>query len=59
VDDVVTSVGIWDESIDAKERVVLQSLDGLGGVPAAIWSDYLATVTGNATQPLPATLPRR
>jgi membrane peptidoglycan carboxypeptidase len=53
ISDIVTSVGLWDESVNARHQVVLRSLDGLGGVPAvestqwplAIWAQYTKTVT--------------
>jgi membrane peptidoglycan carboxypeptidase len=46
--DVVTSVGVWDESVNTKHRVIQRSLSGLGRVPAeqsvtwptVIWDIY-------------------
>jgi membrane peptidoglycan carboxypeptidase len=51
VGDIVTSVGLWDESVNARHQVVLRSLSGLGGVPAAasvqwplaVWVQYMKT----------------
>jgi membrane peptidoglycan carboxypeptidase len=51
VGDIVTSVGLWDESVNTRHQVVLRSLDGLGGVPAAesvqwplaVWVQYMKT----------------
>jgi membrane peptidoglycan carboxypeptidase len=55
---IVTSVGLWDEDVNAKHQTVQLSLAGLGGVPAAssllwpaaIWKADMAAVT-----PLPET----
>jgi membrane peptidoglycan carboxypeptidase len=51
--DIVTSVGLWDESVNTRRQVVRRSLNQLGGVPAAqsaswpagIWSQYMTMVT--------------
>jgi membrane peptidoglycan carboxypeptidase len=53
IGDIVTSVGLWDESVNARHQVVLRSLDGLGGLPAAesvqwplaVWVQYTKTAT--------------
>jgi membrane peptidoglycan carboxypeptidase len=49
IGDVVTSVALWDESVNRKHQVVLRSLNQLGGVPAAqssawpleVWAQYM------------------
>ncbi|MBC3844350.1 hypothetical protein GXW82_41905 [Streptacidiphilus sp. 4-A2] len=60
--DVATTVGLWDQTVDAKGRTVVHSLDHLGGVgaaqsvlwPTGIWQNYMQAVTGGHTQPFPA-----
>jgi membrane peptidoglycan carboxypeptidase len=63
VGDVVTSVALWDESVDRKHQAVLRSLNHLGGVPAAqsstwpleIWVQYMKMgAVGRAQDALPA-----
>lgn len=55
--DIVTSVGVWDQSVNATNQVVQRSLNGLGGVPAAqstvwpaaIWDSYMKMTSAGPT----------
>ena len=59
--DIVTTVGLWDQSVDAKGRTIVHSLDHLGGVgaeqsvdfPVSIWRDYMKSVTGGRSNAFP------
>jgi len=59
--DIVTTVGLWDQSVNAKGRTTVLSLNHLGGLgatqsaawPTRIWSDYMQSVTGGSTRAFP------
>jgi membrane peptidoglycan carboxypeptidase len=59
--DIVTTVGLWDQSVNAKGRTTELSLDHLGGLgatqsavwPTRIWGDYMRSVTGGSAKAFP------
>jgi membrane peptidoglycan carboxypeptidase len=42
---IVTAVGLWDQTVNAKHQVVQLSLAGLGGVPAGSSSSWPAAIS--------------
>jgi len=59
VGDIVTTVGLWDQTATARHRVVQLSLSGLGGVaakqtvawPAAIWKADTSMISPPSSKP--------
>jgi membrane peptidoglycan carboxypeptidase len=55
---IVTAVGLWDQTINARHILVKQTLNGLGGVtadrtdvwPAAIWNADMAAISPAGTR---------
>ena len=54
---IVTSVDVWDAGLNARHRIIRQSLRGVNGVqtgssarwPANVWLSYMKTLTSGAT----------